>query len=473
MTTYFLAVDGGSQSTKVSVVDATGTVHAAAQSMLRPYELGPGGSAVHPADDLWDTLGEATRRALAAFAGSPSDIVGVGLCSIRSCRALVDEDGHLTEPVLSWMDARIPRPLADVDPEVATVTSAGGYLAIRLTGRRRDSSASYDGVWPIDLETRNWSADHAVVEGSGMPIALLAELVDPGGLLGEVTPLAAAHTGLPPGVPVFATGNDKAVEALGCGLAGESTLLLSLGTYVTAMTVCTGIAGPDPAYWVNAHAIPGRFLLESGGVRRGMWTVSWLRDLVSSAAAPPLDAEAVTEWLNAGAAEVPPGSDGLMTVPDWLAPGHAAYRRGAIVGLHGAHGPHHLYRSVLEGLALTMRGHVDAMGAALGRSWERVLVSGGGSRSPVMTQIVADVLGLPVEHATLGDAAGAGAAICAALGSGTHPDVETAIKAMGRTGEVVEPKPASVRRYEEIRDVYADLTTWTDPMFERMASLQR
>lgn len=471
MTTYFLAIDGGSQSTKVSVVDETGTVHASARARLRPYELGPDGRAVHPGDDLWDTLAEASREALASFSGDPRDIVAVGLCGIRFCRVLVGVDGRLTEPVLSWMDARVSQPLRDVDPEVATVASAGGYLTIRLTGSRRDSAASYRGMWPIDPAMRRWSSDPAEVVRTGMPLALLPELVDPGELLGHVSPQASDQTSIPAGLPVYATANDKAVEALGCGLLDPRTVLLSLGTYIAAMTVGDEFTSDDDRYWVNAAAIPGRYLYESGGIRRGMWTVSWLRQLVSAAAPDLVDPDEVQDWLNEGARAVPPGCGGLMTIPDWLAPGHAPYRRGAILGLDGSHGAHHLYRSILEGIVLTMRIHAEAMETALGRSPERLFVSGGGSHSDLMMQIVADVFGCPVERAGVCDAAGLGAAICAAVGTGTHPDFEAAIKAMTRGGDVFEPEPVAKRQYDEVLAVYSGLTEFTDPMFERLAVL--
>lgn len=472
MTRYLLAIDGGSQSTKVSVVDEAGRVHAEAQVALRPYSLGPNGVAVHPDDDLWDSLAQASRTALARFPGPTGDIVAVGLCGIRFCRALIDAGGRLTEPVLSWMDRRVSEPLEPVGPQVATVASAGGYLAVRLTGNRRDSAASYQGMWPLDAASRRWSADPEAYTRTGMPPALLPELVDPGGLLGHVTEEAASATGIPAGLPVHATGNDKAVEALGSGLLHPGTVLLSLGTYIAAMTLAdTAVPADDDRFWVNAAAVPGRDLYESGGIRRGMWTVSWLRDLVSAAAPEPLDPGAVQEWLNAGARAVEPGCGGLFTIPDWLAPGHAPYRRGAILGLDGSHGPHHVYRSVLEGIVLTMYGHVTAMEQALGRVADRLVVSGGGSRSDLMMQIVADVFGRPAERPERSDAAGLGAAICAAVGAGVHPDFETAVKAMARSGDVFRPDAAAHRRYGEVWSVYSRLTEHTDPMFERFASI--
>ncbi|MGB7980181.1 MAG: FGGY-family carbohydrate kinase [Candidatus Nanopelagicales bacterium] len=470
MTAYLLAIDGGSQSTKVSVLDSGGTVHASAQEVLRPYELGPDGRAVHPDDDLWDSLTTTCRSALAAFSGDPDQIVGIGLCGIRFCRALMDARGRLTEPVLSWMDARVSVPLAQVDPAVATVASAAGYLTLRLTGSRRDSAANYQGMWPIDPAARGWSTDPGAVQRTGMPLALLPDLVDPGGLLGHITEEAAAATGLRAGWPVYATANDKAVEALGCGLSDDRTLLLSLGTYIAAMTLGADVDGHDDRYWVNSAAIPGRYLYESGGIRRGMWTVSWLRALVSAALPGPIDQDAILAWLNEGAQAVPPGCGGLLTIPDWLAPGDAPYRRGAILGLDGSHGPHHLYRSILEGIALTMRGHAEAMEAALGWRPERLVVSGGGARSDLMMQIVADVVGRPAERSGIADAAGLGAAMCAAVGAGVHPDFETAMAMMTRPGQVFGPEPRAQRRYDVVMDAYQALPSFTDPMFQHMSA---
>ncbi|HZE40308.1 MAG TPA: FGGY-family carbohydrate kinase [Stackebrandtia sp.] len=471
MTAYVLAVDGGSQSTKVSVVDGAGVVHVSAAVPLRPYALGPGGRAVHPDDDLWDTLVEASRRALDRFDGAAGDIVAVGLCGIRFCRAMLDARGRLSEPVLSWMDARTSRPVRSLDPEVDLVCGAGGYLAVRLTGERRDSAASYQGTWPLDPRTRRWSEDPAELARSGLPAAVLPELVEPAGLLGHVTAEASARTGIPAGTPVHATANDKAVEALGAGLLGPGTTLLSLGTYVAAMTLGEDRPPVDDRYWVNAAAQPGRYLYETRGVRRGMWTVSWLRALVSAAAPDLVDEHEVQRWLEHGARDVPPGSEGLLTVPDWLPPDDAPYRRGALLGLDGRHGPHHLHRSILEGIVMTMHGHVSAMHDALGRPLERLVVSGGGSRSDLMMRIVAEVFGRPAERSGAPDAAGLGAAICAAVGAGLHTDFASAVAAMVRPGDVVEPDPESRERYAALLDVYAGLGDFTDPMFRRMAAL--
>src|SRR6185437_4630193 len=126
---------------------------------------------------------------------------------------------------------------------------------------------------------------------------------------------------------------------------------------------------------------------------RGMWTVSWYRTVLEGphGKEPPAEAARLEDTLNAEASELAPGSNGLLTLPDWLAPGHAAWRRGALLGFDGSQGRAHIYRSILEGIALTMANHTAAMEQALGRRLSPVLVSGGGSSSDLMMQIVADV----------------------------------------------------------------------------------
>ncbi|MEU6762939.1 hypothetical protein ABZ916_10475 [Streptomyces sp. NPDC046853] len=188
-----------------------------------------------------------------------------------------------------------------------------------------------------DPDTWQWTEDDAELAKSGIPRAMLVDLVLPGHVLGEVTDAAARHTGIPAGIPVVDTANDKAVEALGCGLRTPDTLLVSLGTYVAGMATGPRNVRDATAFWTNYASLPHSYLYESGGVRRGMWTVSWYRDLLGEEAATRareagLDIE---DYLNSEAAKVPPGSEGLLTVLDRLAPGDAPFRKGTIPGFDG------------------------------------------------------------------------------------------------------------------------------------------
>ncbi|MDQ2788801.1 MAG: FGGY-family carbohydrate kinase [Actinomycetota bacterium] len=462
---FLLAIDNGSQSTKVTIFDPQGIVHASAQRPLRPYDTSLPGHVVHPDDDLWDSIRATCREAIQRFPGDPSQITAIGLCTIRFCRALLNADGLLVEPVLSWMDVRVDQPHDPTDTRVAHVTTSSGYITGRLTGRLVDTRANYQGLWPIDQRTGNWSTDPAAYRATGMPRRLLLDLVSPGDLLGTVTPEAAAATGIPLGLPVYATANDKAVEALGCGLTNQDAVLLSLGTYIAAMTVGTSAVTGAADYWVNFAATPGTYLYESRGIRRGMWTVSWFRDLVADPVGPNSKGQPPDDLLDREAADVPPGSGGLMTLLDWLAPTEAPYRRGAFLGFDGTQGRGHIYRSILEGIALTMAGHITSMEHALGRHFETAIISGGGSRSDLMMQILANVLNRPAQRAGMSDAAGLGAAICAAVGSAVHPNWDAATTQMVTPGTTFTPRPQHVTAYRDIARDYARITEYTDPLF--------
>ena len=465
MTPYLLAIDNGSQSTKVTIFDARGRAVASARRRLEPYDTSVPGRAVHPGDDIWDSIQQACRAAMAEFPGHPADIAAVGLCTIRFCRALLAADGTLTEPVLSWMDQRVSRPYEPASPLTRYVTTSSGYITHRLTGQFTDTAANYQGVWPIDQDTATWSSDPAAYAATGMPRDMLFDLVPPGGLLGEVTAAAARATGIPAGLPVYATANDKAVEALGSGL-GEGAVLLSLGTYIAAMTIGSAATSADGSYWVNFAARPGKYLYESTGIRRGMWMVSWYRGVLEGS---PGGETGLEDTLNAEASRLAPGSNGLLTVPDWLAPGHAVWRRGALLGFDGSQGRAHIYRSILEGIALTMANNTAAMEQALGGRLSPVLVSGGGSRSDLMMQIVADVFDRPASRTAVADAAGLGAAICAAVGHGIYPDWDLATAAMVGAAGQFTPEARAVRAYRQVNTVYAGLTAFTDPLFRSMA----
>ncbi|MFI5658793.1 FGGY-family carbohydrate kinase [Streptomyces sp. NPDC051684] len=470
---YFVAIDNGSQSTKVTVFDQHGRAVSEGRQSLRPYATPRPGAVEHPEDDLWTSIAAASRRALAAFPGDTADIVGVGLCTIRFCRAVLRADGSLAQPVMSWMDERVSRPYEHTDPVATHVTTSSGYLTHRLTGQRRDTAANYAGMWPLDPDTWRWTDDETELATYGIPRAMLFDLVLPGEVLGQVTPEASARTGIPAGLPVVATANDKAVEALGCGLRGSDTLLVSLGTYVAGMTTGPRNVPDASGFWTNYAATPHAYLYESDGVRRGMWTVSWYRDLLGEEAIAKARAAGVSveDHLNAEAAKVPAGSEGLLTVLDWLAPTDAPYRKGGILGFDGRQGRYHIYRSILEALALTVCEAGERMSAELGTEYRQLIVSGGGSHSDLMMQIFADVFGVPARRSEADSAAGLGAAVCAAVGLGVHPDFDSAVAAMVRPGEEFVPDPAHHALYQRLAQVHRDVRGHTDGIYRRLRDI--
>ena len=337
---YLIGIDGGTQSSKVVIYDLKGDVVCEGRQALRPMSRPRPGIAEHPDDDLWESIAAASQEAMAKFTGDPREIVGVGLCTIRCELALLRRDGSLASPVISWMDERSYQPFVHDDPSVAYVTTSSGYLTYRLTGRFADTAANcIPEPWPIDTDAWRWSEDSAVLEQWNIPREMLFDLQMPGEVAGFVTPDAAKATGLPMGIPVVHTANDKAVEALGSGSLDERTALVSLGTYIAAMVHGHENCKTPCKFWTNFACIPGRYLYESHGIYRGMWTLSWFLDLlgenlVKSAESLGLSRE---QYLEREAQAVPAGSEGLMTVLDWLAPPDEPFRKGVMVGFDARH----------------------------------------------------------------------------------------------------------------------------------------
>lgn len=468
-TKYIVAIDGGTQSTKVAIFDTKGTEVCSHTVKLRPMDLYGDSRAEHPDDDLWDSLKVACNEAMKKFSGDVNAIVGIGLGSIRCCRALVKEDGSLAAPVQSWMDLRLSRPYEHEDDAVRYVTTTTGYLTYRMTGALKDTRSNYVGPWPIDPKTLDWYEDETQFSAYKTPRHMLFELVDPCSVLGKLTESAAKEVGLPSGIPVIATANDKAVEGLGAGLKNDGTVLVSLGTYITSMMVGEDNNPNSVAFWSNPGATPGEYLYESNGIRRGMATVTWIKDLLGSDIVAEAEERGMSPeaYLNLLAKDVPAGCDGLYTVLHWLARPSHLHERGMMIGFNGTHKGPHMFRSVLEGIAMTMKNNAQAMCDERGIAMSNIVVSGGGSNGDLFMQIFADVFGVPAHRNVINGSASMGAAICTAIGLGIYADRQTAIDHMVRKKDTFVPVNKHVSLYKELNEqVYSKIANYTDELLK-------
>jgi len=471
---YLIGVDSGSQSTKVTIFNQRGNVVCTASEGLRPMQTRKPGYVEHPDDDLWDSLKIVLQKVMKEFKGNPKDIVGVGLCSIRCCRVFMKSDGTLAVPVMSWMDIRAYEKFED-DPQIAYTCSTSGYLTFRLTGAFKEMSANaYQWQFPVDMETWDWSEDETYFKGFGIPRSKLMDIQIPGTILGHVNEKASRETGLPLGLPVVSTANDKAVEALGSGLISPDTGLVSLGTYITSMVYGSKNLPNATNFFTNLSCIPNQYLYESGGIRRGMWLISWYKGIIGEeyAAKAKRDGVSVEDALAKEAEAVPPGSDGLFTIPDWLAPATQLYRKGVILGFDERHTRGHIYRSLLEGIAMTLMNSYDAMNTELGKKPQKIIVSGGGSNSDLYMQIIADLYGVKTVRNKVNGAAALGSAICVAVAAGLYKSFQDAAVAMVEERDSFLPDMDRHAQYAKINTVaYRDLPKLLEPALKAVHQL--
>ena len=463
---FILGVDGGSQSTKLTIFDLAGNEICSYKQTLRPLVTNRVGHVEHPEDDLWDSLCRASQELLKLFPHPKESIVGIGLCSIRCCRTLLRADGSLASPVQNWMDTRLSYPFTASQSDIAYVSTASGYLTHRLTGQFKDTAANYEGPWPLDKTTGKWSAEQSSFSACGVEPYQLFELIPAGSIAGRLTRAAAKATGLAENTPVVVTANDKAVEALGCGLTGDNgRSLFSFGTYITSMRSGRLFTPDGQHYFCNMASLPGEYLYESNGIRYGMSTITWLTQLFGMDE-PNSQPE---QQLNTEANDIPLGSEGLYTLPNWLASPSAPHQRGALIGLNQRHRRAHLFRSALEGIALTMFNNYSAMNTELelAQMPDQLIVSGGGSTSDLLMHILADVFNLQTQRTQSSSQVALGAAINCTVGLGIYANYQTAINTMVRLSDQFEPNSEHHEQYQKInQSVFNSISPAIDPILQ-------
>ena len=471
---YIIGVDNGTQSTKVIIFNQRGEIVAQESQPLRPMIHRQPGWVEHPDDDLWDSIKAVLKNIMGKFQGDKSRIVGLGLCTIRCCLVFMKKDGTLAEPVMSWMDVRSYTPFNDRE-DIAYTCPTTGYVTHRLTGQLKDTAANaFQWQFPIDVKTWNWTEDKEHFDSFKIPREKLLDLQMPGTILGHVTEKAAAETGLPAGLPVVATGNDKAVEALGAGLVQKNIGLVSCGTYLTSMVHGEQyVDGKN--FWTNLSCVPHEYLYESTGIRYGMRHVSWFKEILGeefekAARSHNLSME---EYLAKEAAGVPAGSGGLLIVPDWLAPATELHRKGLILGLTDLTKRSHIYKAILEGIVMTAANNYKAMVNELGIAPPKVIISGGGSNSALMMQIFADCLGVTTLRTEVNGAVAMGSAICAAVAGGLYSDFREAAGSMVKKRDEFAPNAENHQVYSRINDgIYRELPKLMEGILKQAAASQ-
>ena len=469
MSKYVMGIDSGSQSTKVGIYDFEGNEVAFGSFQLKDTLSPEPGVVIHPDDDLWDSVYGAIKNCLANFSGNPKEIAGIGLCTIRCCRVLLKEDGYLAYPVISWMDSRLDKPYVHSDNQVKYVTTTSGYLGFRLTGKFKDTASNYEVHWPLDRKTLDWSRDDEVFKAYGLKREMVFDLVKPGEKLGTLRQELVLEFGFNQDIPVVATANDKAVEALGSGMKDEGTIMISLGTFISSMLLRNEYKENALNFFPTLACIPFKYVYESNGIRRGMWTVSWFKKLIGEELVTEAGKQGVSEeeYLNKKAQDVPVGSDGLITILDWLSTQSMPYRKGVMIGVDQRHTKYHIYRSILEAISFNIKNNIDDMLSEIDVKLNDLIVIGGGSKSDVIMQIIADLFGLPVHRRVGSSSACLGAAICVCQHLSIYKDFYEAASKMVKTEQTFIPNQKNHVLYNTINDtVVKNVRVHTDEILK-------
>ena len=500
MTRVVLGVDASTTAAKAIAWDGSGKARSEGRAT---YALN------NPGPDAWEQDAEQWWRAsLAALEEccrglAPEDEV-TALCIThqRETFVLTDPEGHPRHPALVWMDARGKHGISDArgplsedrvhtisgkppcitpsfyklhalltrEPSLASretrVLDVHAFLAWRLTGAFATSLASADPLGMVDMQAHAWSPD--LLAALKLDESQLPRLLEPGELIGSVQDEVADAVGLPRGLPVVAGLGDGQAAGLGAGLVAPGRAYLNLGTaivsgvlsrsYQTSRAFRTLYGGADRTFFLETDLLGGTF------------TLNWLLDrlLASEAEGGP---ELSLDELEQQASQLPSGADGLILLPYFagvMNPYWDDDARGVMLGLSASHGPAHLYRAIIEGLALEHRVHAEGVEAALGKPIEEFIVMGGGSQSDLWCQIFANVLRKPILRCGTSEATCLGAGMLAAVHAKMHGDLTAAATAMTRTTRRFVPNDDQ-GRYAELFDIYRGVYPATRQILNALA----
>ena len=431
-----LAVDCSTTAAKAVIADAAGVVVAQGSSPLITAQPRP---AWHEqdAEAWWAATCAAVAQAVATLP-DPGRVRAMCLTHQRESFVCLGADGRPLRPAILWLDGRAHDEIAalgtarvhelsgkppDTTPaiyklawlarhEPATLRDAvrigdvQAYLAWRLTGRWATGSGSADTLGLFDLPAMDYSP--ALCALAGVRAGQLPELVAAGDLIAPLTSDAVAALGLAGPVPLVAGIGDGQAAGLGLGATAPGIAYLNLGTSMV-LGVQSDTYRWDPAFRTLAGIRPGTYTLETV-LNAAAYVASWCREQFGEpgAGGGPGGAN-----LEAAAALVPIGAEGLLTLPYWNAaqtPHWDALARGATIGWHGRHTRAHLYRSILEGVGFELRLHLERLEAVTGQPIDSIRAVGGGARSALWVQILANITGRPVRVYAAGEVSAAGAA---------------------------------------------------------------
>ncbi len=493
-----LALDVSTTATKALLVHETGRIVGSAASEYGFEVPRPGWTEQDPG--LWWTAATTViRQVLAETATDPARVVALGLTGQMHGLVLVDRSSEVLRPAILWNDQRTqaqcdeirdlvgrerlievtgndaltgftaPKILwvrehePDVYRRIDGILLPKDYVRFRLSGDRVTDCADGSGTVLFDLRARGWSSD--IVDALGIDPAWLPRVAEGPAITGTVSASAAEATGLRPGIPVVGGGGDQAANAVGMGVVEAGQVALSLGTSgVVFVATDRPTVEPEGRLHAFCHAVPDRWHL-MGVMLSAAGSLQWFRDAVAPGAS-------FTTLVDEAAA-VPAGSGGLLFLP-YLAGERTPHpdpdARGGFVGLHLGHGRGHLTRAVLEGVAFGLRDSLDLVRGASPGPIDSIRASGGGTRSPVWRQILADVLGIPIATTETAEGAAFGAAVLAAVGAGWYGSVGETVGAFVRTATTTDPGPAAPA-YEAVHARYTELYPALRPTFERLAAL--
>ncbi len=491
-----LGVDVGTNETKGVLIDQSFrpvATYAVPHTIENPqpsfYEM--------DAEIWWEDFCQISRNIIKEANISPESIVGIGT-SVMGCDCIpVDENRKpLRKAILYGVDARsgpqiealikelgneqvikqfgrmpcsddiAPKILwiKENEPDVYEKTykflTGSSYMTAKLTGQYViDGYLAKSSFKPLYQEDGRYNALHGPRYCRGDQLASVGNVTD---LAGTLTKEAAEACGLIPGTPVIVGTGDSTAESIASGLVTPGTLFVQFGSTLFYIYCVDGEMEADSNIGFpgsEPFTIPGKYVI-SGGTNCAGALTKWIRDIFYASEKESLKSRGINtfSFMAHEAEEVSPGSNGLIVLPYLFgerSPINDPQAKGIFFGLAGGHTRKEINRAALEGVAYSLGSHIRIF-RKIGLIPDNIVIAGGGTKNKAWMQIVADVLGMPIQLAEDWQTASYGDACMAAIGCGILKDFY-ALKQVIPKSQVIFPNAHNHALYDRYLDIYEKL----------------
>jgi len=505
----YLGIDAGTSGIKTIVMDNNGVIHGIGYRECDLVTPQPGWVEQDPLM-WWEACDEAVRQAL-QNSGKAGEIAGIGFSGQMQGCTPFDKDMRPLGNSLIWLDQRSVHEVQEIyslisEQELMLITAneclnsfwapkllwlrnneperyekihkilfAKDYLRYRMTGEISTEVSDASLSFLMDVPGRKWSK--RIFEALDIPFDIVPErLVESQDITGTLQKKTADSWGLKAGIPVIAGGGDQPAGGVGTGIVKSGVVGTAIGTSGVVFGCVDKPLFDDKnrAVYSMAHSVPDKWcflglVLSAGG------TFKWLRDTIFSDRKTAMEREGldVYDYMTDLASRSCPGSEGLTFLPylnGEKTPINDADARGVFFGLSHRHGLSDICRSVMEGVTFALRDTIEIC-REMGTEVHEIRASGGGAKSGLWRQILADISQANVLSMNIEEGPAAGGAILAAVGAGEFANVYEACDSLLKVVKVTESVTENIKRYDEYYQTYKDLYSALKPLFSRQAQI--
>lgn len=505
---YLLGIDIGTSGTKTVLFDLAGNTIASA-TVEYPMSQPRIGWAEQDPEDWWKASYTSVAQVVKESGVNPHDIKGLGLSGQMHGMVLLDKNREILRPAIIWCDQRTTQECEQIteligakrlieitaNPALTAFTASKvmwvknnqpeifekiykillpkDYVRFRLTGEFATEVSDASGMQFLDVPNRKWSRE--VLDKLGVAYEWLPDVYESYEISGRLTKEAAALTGLPEGLPVAGGGGDQAAGAVGNGIVRSGVFSCTIGTSGVVFAHLDQISiDPGGRTQTFCHAVPGCWHV-MGVTQCAGYSYRWIRDemcAVEMVMAKRLGVDPYT-LMGRQAEQVPVGCDGLIYLPYLMgerAPHLDSDARGVFFGISSSHDRRHMIRAVMEGVAYSLLDCVNII-RDMGVTATEVRASGGGGRSELWRQMLADTFETDICTTNSVEGPALGVALLAGVGVGEYASVPEACDAAITQVSIQKPVPENTAIYRKYYRIYRQLYPALKPSFKDVAAI--